>query len=242
MNQKRRSIDFKKILKRLLKHFGPQGWWPAFSPFEVCVGAILTQNAAWSNVERAIVNLKEANALDPDLIQKLSHRRLASLLRPSGYFNVKAQRLKTFALFYHKEVRPFLNQIKLRDLKIFREKLLRVNGIGRETADSILLYALDKPIFVIDAYTRRIFSRHQWIQGNEDYDRIRSLVEASWNRKNDLERVRDYNELHALLVIIGKEFCRSSSPRCQQCPLSDMLPIHSPFRIPKTKTVCHKKT
>ncbi|MBI4025362.1 MAG: hypothetical protein HY360_10315 [Verrucomicrobia bacterium] len=224
MNKSTRRINFRTVLARVLSAFGPQHWWPADSPFEVCVGAVLTQNTAWTNVERAIGRLKQARALQAPRLLAMTHRRLAHLLRPTGYFNVKARRLRAFLSFFSNSFHGSIACMKNRDLNSLREQLLEVPGVGRETADSILLYALEKPIFVVDAYTRRIFSRHQWIQGNEDYDLIRLRVEASWKGSDPSSRVRDFNELHALLVAVGKNFCRPSSPLCGECPLAQMLP------------------
>ena len=216
MKSSLRRADFHVILRRLLGYFGPQHWWPADSAFEVCVGAVLTQNTAWSNVERAIANLKQARCLDAPSLLALGHRKLASLLKPSGYFNVKTRRLKSFLSFFMKNYGGSFVRMKRRQTLLLRQQLLDVHGVGRETADSILLYALAKPIFVVDAYTRRIFERHAWIHGDEDYDRLRLLVESDWKGCDNHSQTRDWNELHALLVAVGKNYCRPQSPRCEE--------------------------
>jgi endonuclease-3 related protein len=190
----------------------------------VCVGAILTQNTAWGNVERAISNLRRKGQLGARALHRLPRRTLARRLRPSGYFNVKAQRLQSLVRFFLDEFGGSIARLRRTpDLKL-RRRLLGVNGIGRETADSILCYALEKPFFVVDAYTRRIFSRHGWIRGDEDYDAIRALVETSWRKQGRAGRTGAFNELHALLVAVGKDFCRPSRPDCARCPLGPRPP------------------
>ncbi len=226
-----RRADFHRVLRRLLARFGPQHWWPAKFAFEVCVGAVLTQNTAWSNVERAIANLRKAHCLNAQPILALGHQKLASLLRPSGYFNVKARRLKSFVRFFTEGCGGSIDRMKQQPTMELRQRLLGVHGVGRETADSILLYALAKPIFVVDAYTRRIFARHAWICGEEDYDLIRLRVESNWKNCDDRVKTRDWNELHALLVAVGKHYCHPKNPACQKCPLKQTLPAKSPLRI-----------
>jgi len=194
------------------------------------VGAVLTQNTAWSNVERAIVNLKRARCLKERAILALEHRKLASLLKPSGYFNLKARRLKSFVRFFKKIHGGSINRMKQQPTMELRQQLLGVHGIGPETADSILLYALAKPVFVVDAYTRRVFSRHAWIHGDEKYDLIRLRVESNWKKCGTAHKVRDWNEFHALLVMVGKNFCHHRNPCCRECPLKKTLPARSPFR------------
>jgi endonuclease-3 related protein len=216
-------IHVHQVLERLLAHFGPQHWWPGETPFEVCVGAVLTQNAAWTNVEKAIANLKRARSLTPQAILRLSDRRLAALIRPSGYFNVKARRLKAFVQYFQERHGASIRQMKRNPLTPLRAELLTVHGIGKETADSILLYALDKPIFVVDAYTRRIFGRHGWIRGDEEYDEIREMVEKGCQVKSTEFRCQEFNELHAQLVAVGKAFCHKGKPFCCKCPLQKML-------------------
>ncbi|MBI3314158.1 MAG: endonuclease III domain-containing protein [Candidatus Omnitrophica bacterium] len=212
-----KAAQLKTIYQWLKKVLGHQKWWPAETPFEMMVGAILTQNTAWANVEKAIRNLKDAKVLTVPAMAKISKRRLARLIRPAGYFNIKADRLKHFVRFLIKEFRGDLNAMFLRDGKSLRNQLLGVKGIGPETADSILLYGARKSFFVIDAYTKRIFSRHGLYDADRDYEAWRALFERSLPRKRDL-----YNDFHAQIVAVGKEFCRSK-PRCEACPLKSYL-------------------
>ena len=201
------------IYETLNAHFGDLHWWPGDSPFEVIVGAILTQNTAWRNVERAINNLKLKRLLSPEGILKTEDQALADLIRPAGYYNVKTQRLKSFLRFLYEEYNGNLCNMFAEDLWYLRRKLLKVKGIGEETADSILLYAGGKPIFVIDAYTRRILLRHDIIRGDATYKDIQSLFMTHLP-----EDVPLYNQYHALLVNVGKSFCHNK-PRCDVCPL-----------------------
>jgi endonuclease-3 related protein len=217
-----------------LRHFGPQGWWPTTKPgalrpayhgrpadaltekekFEICVGAILTQNTAWTNVEKALENLQRARALAPRTLCRMPVRRLAALIRPSGYYNQKAARLKQFSRYlcdnYSGRLAPLLSQ----PIGAAREELLSLNGIGPETADSMLLYAGGRQIFVVDAYTRRIGSRLGWFK-DEGYEPVQSWFHARLPQETQL-----YNEYHALLVAVGKDFCRPA-PRCGGCPLNE---------------------
>jgi endonuclease-3 related protein len=206
--------DLPTIYRRLLTAFGPQHWWPAETPFEVMVGAILTQNAAWSNVERAIANLKRARKLNPRAILALSNPGLQRLIRPSGFFRVKAKRLRAFADYFVTRYQGSIARMRRYPLARLRPELLRVHGIGPETADSILLYALGKPSFVIDAYTRRILERHGLTTRRAAYDDVRAMFENSLPR-----RVKLYNEYHALFVRLAKTHC-STRPFCTGCPLS----------------------
>ncbi|MDH5652123.1 MAG: endonuclease III domain-containing protein [Gammaproteobacteria bacterium] len=208
-------MALKKIYNLLYRHHGPQHWWPGDSPFEVMVGAVLTQNTAWINVERAITNLVEHDALSAEVIVKTHPKRLAAWLKPSGYFNVKAKRLKNFCHWYlqHGEYQG-LNQWSTDTL---RAGLLSVNGIGPETADDILLYAFARPVFVIDAYTRRLFSRLALINGDEGYEELRALFEQGLAR--EAAPVELFNEYHALIVIHAKHHCRSK-PVCEGCCLN----------------------
>ena len=202
------------IYKKLYAAFGPQHWWPAETPFEVMLGAILTQNTSWQNVERALEGLKKNNLLSPQRLYQLSLQRLAKLIRHSGYFNIKAQRLKEFLRFFMVDFQADISKMRRCRLSKLRQQLLAVKGIGPETADSILLYALRKPIFVVDAYTKRIFSRHGLISQDADYDEVQALF-----MHNLMPEVKLFNEYHALLVKLGKEYCLKKRGRCQQCPL-----------------------
>ncbi len=203
---------------------GPMHWWPAKTPFEVIVGAILTQSTAWGNVERAIHNLEEARMLTPSAMLRVRTARLAALVRPSGYFRQKAKKLKAFVRFLHQEYRGSLTRMFQTPTSELREKLLAVHGIGPETADSILLYAGNHPVFVVDAYTHRIFGRHGITDGKPNYEKVRELIENSIPRQPKL-----FNEYHALIVNIGKTWCRKSVPRCGECPLRPLLPANSPL-------------
>lgn len=208
-------FDASALYRLLGNRYGPSGWWPGDTPLEVAVGAVLTQNTAWSNVEKAIALLKAHSMLDVRRIHSAEPAVLASLIRPSGYYNLKAKRLKNLmgAImdFSQGDAEVFFSQ----DLKSLRAGLLAINGIGKETADSICCYAAGKTTFVVDAYTRRILSRHGLIEYSADYETIRQLFEASL--PCDLAVYRD---LHAYLVFVGKDFCRRSNPRCGDCPLA----------------------
>jgi len=201
------------IYGKLYKHFGPQEWWPAETPFEVIVGAILTQNTSWSNVEKAIANLKKNRLLTPGALKAIPVSRLAKLIRSSGYYNQKARKLKNFTRFLFQGYGGSLDKMFQDDRLILRGKLLEVNGIGFETADSILLYAANMPMFVVDAYTRRILSRHGLIRPDASYSQIQDYFMD--NLKNDAGL---FNEFHALIVRLGKEICKTA-PECGVCPL-----------------------
>lgn len=202
------------IYKRLSRAYGPQHWWPGDTPFEIAVGAVLTQNTNWGNVERAIVNLKRARALSARAIHGMGHDELAGLIRPAGYFNVKSRRLKNFVALLVEGHGGSMKRMSRLLTAEARQALLSVNGIGPETADSILLYALDKPVFVIDAYTKRVLSRHGLLSLDEGYDTYQRLFMDSL-----LPDMQVYNEYHALFVALGKERCRPRSPLCAGCPL-----------------------
>jgi endonuclease III related protein len=206
------------IYKKLYRCFGPQNWWPGDTPFEIAVGAVLTQNTNWGNVEKAIHNLKKQGVLSAHGIHELSVKELASLIKPAGYFNVKAKRLRSFLDFLMNECHGKMENMAREDLVQLRAKLLEIHGIGPETADSILLYALEKPVFVIDAYTKRVISRHGIMASDRFYDEFQELFHASLKRDVHL-----YNEYHALFVRVGKTFCRRTKPLCEKCPLHDML-------------------
>ncbi len=204
------------MYRRLYRAFGPQGWWPGDTPFEIAVGAILTQNTNWRNVERAIDNLRRHGILTPEGLCSARIDRLSFLIRPSGYFNIKAKRLKNFMSFIFANYGGKIEDLKGREAEVIRRELLEVKGIGPETADSIMLYALDYPVFVVDAYTRRILKRHYIIDEGFSYDDIQELFHNNINRD-----VRLYNEFHALFVKLGKEYCRKK-PICDGCPLMDV--------------------
>jgi endonuclease III related protein len=202
----------------LFTALGPQHWWPGKTPFEVVVGAILTQNTSWMNVEQAIVNLRAARLLSPAAIEKVSVRRLENLIRSSGYFRQKAKKLKAFCAFLRTEYRGSLKRMFEAPTLALRQALLGVFGIGPETADSILLYAGNHAVFVVDAYTKRILMRHGWITQRTKYDDIRWMFERQF--PGDAQR---FNEFHALIVETGKSLCRPQKALCDQCPLGRYL-------------------
>jgi len=205
------------IYRRLSDEFGPTGWWPARTPFEVAVGAVLTQNTAWRNVEKAVHNLRAHRLLSARSLSRVPERKLAHLVKPAGYFRVKSRRLKNFVTFVDREYGMSMAKMAREPTERLREKLLGVTGIGPETADSILLYALGKPVFVVDAYTKRILSRHGIVEEDVKYEQLREFFESHLPRDLTL-----FKEFHALLVRVGAEFCKRE-PRCQECPL-DFLP------------------
>jgi endonuclease III related protein len=207
----------------LLDAYGPQQWWPGRSRFEVIVGAILTQNTSWKNVERAIANLRNAGLLSPKAILDIPAPKLATLLRPSGYFRQKTKTLKTFVDFLYKEYGGSLSRLFATPMDILRPQLLGLRGIGPETADSILLYAGKQPVFVIDAYTRRILERHGIATPHASYEDLRTTFETSLPRDRQL-----FNEFHALIVHTGKHYCRKSAPDCSRCALAPFLPSPVP--------------
>jgi len=210
-----------RIYERLLESFGPQGWWPVrhglMPPgWEIMAGAVLTQNAAWTNVEKAIENLRLDGALEAERLLALRSGRLASLIRPAGYFNVKARRLRAMCRWLIG--RGGIRKIARLPTQDLRKALLAVHGIGPETADDILLYAFHRPVFVIDAYTRRIFQRLGVIDGNEDYETLRRVFETTLDSDAQL-----FNEYHALIVVHGKDICRKR-PLCENCCLAERCP------------------
>lgn len=236
--------------------WGAQHWWPAETQFEVIVGAYLTQNTAWTNVERALSNLRGAGLLNIEGIRKARRTRLERLIRPSGYFRQKAQRLKTFVAFLDKEYRGSLDQMFSQSTEKLRAQLLGLNGVGPETADSILLYAGNHPVFVVDAYTRRILDRHGILPEKSHYEDIRDLFQRSLAPVGEREELKSpavkahlesgfrgaahppspmstvtrialvqvYNEMHGLIVGVGKQYCRKSKAACEGCPLHPFLP------------------
>lgn len=208
---------------RLLAHFGPQSWWPGGSRFEIIVGAVLVQNTSWKNVERAIANLRDAGVLAPTALAKLATEELEELIRPAGYYRVKTRRLRNLVAWLLERFGGSLDRMFATPLDQLRQQLLAVSGIGPETADSILLYAGDLPTFVVDAYTHRVLARHGWIDPEADYYQIKELCE-----ENLPADARLFNEYHALLVQVGKEFCRKT-PCCEGCPLENLLPDGGPL-------------
>ena len=238
----------------LFSAWGRQHWWPAQSRFEVIVGAYLTQNTSWTNVEKALGNLRKAHLLTTSGIRRTPQPKLEQLIRPAGYFRQKAQRLKTFVSFLDERYSGSFERMFARPTAELREELLALNGVGPETADSILLYAGNHPVFVVDAYTRRILERHQIVSSAAGYDEIRLLFEQALagtpppkrsldtapaavvgprgsshrpSRVSTAERtalVQVFNEMHGLIVGVGKTYCLKSQPQCEQCPLQKFLP------------------
>ncbi|MBF0516789.1 MAG: endonuclease III domain-containing protein [Nitrospirae bacterium] len=207
-----------RLYETLYAAFGPQNWWPADTPFEVAVGAILTQNTSWGNVEKAIANLKAADALGPFIIHDMPPQRLSQLIRPSGYHNVKAARLKAFIEFLVRNYDGVIENMKVGQTAQLRASLLEINGIGPETADSILLYALEKPVFVIDAYTKRVIARHGIMDYKRPYGDFQALFHAASSLTHQV-----YNDYHALFVRLGKYFCKPR-PVCARCPINGFTP------------------
>jgi endonuclease-3 related protein len=216
--QLKRHTPLEEYYSALLGAFGPQHWWPGETPFEVIVGAILTQNTSWSNVERAIANLRAARLLTPSAISRAPLNELEGLIRSSGYFRQKARKLKAFCAFLRREYGGSLKRMFATPTAALREKLLGVFGIGPETADSILLYAGQHGVFVVDAYTKRMLTRHGWVDEKAGYEEVRSMVERQL--PGDVAR---FNEFHALIVNAGKQFCRPREPLCQRCPLGPYI-------------------
>lgn len=250
------GAELRNYYAALYRVWGAQHWWPAETPFEVVVGAYLTQNTAWINVERALTNLRHADLLGIDGIRSVKTSRLQRLIRPSGYFRQKAARLKTFVRFLDDCYEGSLQKFFSEPTEKIRQELLSLNGVGPETADSILLYAGNHPVFVVDAYTRRILDRHEVLPEKADYEGIRQLFETSlqliateqeYNPSNvspplgsgirgaahppsamstarRTALVQVYNEMHGLIVGVGKNYCRKSKAACEGCPLQKFLP------------------
>lgn len=210
------GVTLSEIYRLLYDAFGPQHWWPGETPFEIVTGAILTQNTNWANVEKAIENLKATDNLTPDKLHRIDISKLAELIRPAGYYNIKAKRLKNFVNWLFDNYDGEMSNLELGDTDRLRAELLAIKGVGRETADSILLYALGRPVFVVDAYTARITMRHELIDPGADYEQLRELFESNLS-----EDVRLFNEYHALLVRAGKEFCKPKA-KCHSCPLEEL--------------------
>jgi endonuclease-3 related protein len=223
------KTDLRRAYKLMRARTGHQHWWPGETPFEICVGAILTQNTAWTNVERAIANLKTARVLEAAEMFALPEAKLAELIRPAGYFNVKARRLRSFLRVLVGEFSGDLKKLFAGETSVVRERLLAVNGIGPETADSMLLYAGGHGSFVIDAYTKRIFQRHGWCGAEVKYDKLKSLCESALNQKTGVARLDYWQDYHAQLVMVGKHHCRTREPRCDECPLKRLLPRTAKF-------------
>ncbi len=209
---------FQRAYRLLFDYYGEQNWWPAESDFEVLVGAVLTQNTNWGNVEKALAVLRERGLLAYETLSLLSVDEIAPLIRSSGYYNLKAARLRNLLTLIEEEYEDDFSLFLQADRFILREQLLAVKGIGPETADSILLYACRQPSFVVDAYTHRIFSRHSLVPEESDYHTIQESLTSSLE-----EDVVLYNEYHALIVQLAKDFCKKKSPQCKGCPLEDML-------------------
>ncbi len=255
MNSSRRKATpeqtVRDIYRKLSRDWGPQHWWPAESPFEVIVGSILTQNTSWTNVEKAITNLRAAHVLDIAGIRGLASVELEQIIRPSGYFRQKATRLKEFVAFIDGQYSGSVDEMLATLTPQLREELLAQKGIGPETADSILLYAGQHPVFVVDAYTRRVLERHDAIASGATYDEVREVVQSALERepptaievskrlRADRPRAHPasamstaarpalaqaYNEMHGLIVQLGKHYCAKRAPKCEECPLGDMLP------------------
>ena len=203
-----------EIYNRLFNYFGPQSWWPGDTPFEIMVGAVLTQNTNWNNVEKTIDNLKGVELLSFERLFELPVGLLAEYIRPAGYFNIKANRLQNLLAMIKEQYDGSLDAMMEEETETLRHALLSVNGIGPETADSILLYAAERPVFVVDTYTYRILLRHNFIPDDFNYDEMQEFFMDNLERKVGL-----FNEFHALLVCVGKEFCKKSVPRCKGCPL-----------------------
>ena len=253
------GTEIRRYYDVLYRAWGAQHWWPAETQFEVIVGAYLTQNTAWTNVELALAKLRGANLLTIDAMRGVRRARLERLIRPSGYFRQKAQRLKTFVAYLDKRYGGSLDRLFSQPTSSIREELLGLNGVGPETADSILLYAGNHPVFVVDAYTRRILERHEIAPQKAEYEEIRKLFEQSLapvardNPAHGIQHlesgipgsahppsamstahrtalVQVYNEMHGLIVGVGKHFCKKSKPACEACPLQTFLPLNQPSR------------
>ena len=204
--------------ERLYAAFGPQGWWPADSPLEVMVGAVLVQNTSWRNVERAIAGIRARQMLDLRQLLQTTDGELAALIHPAGPPRVKARRLRSLLECFSERYNGSIEAMQQADPETLRDELLDVHGVGPETADSILLYALGHPVMVVDAYTLRVWARHGWVEPHARYHDLQKKLTDELPRDADI-----YNELHALIVEVGKRFC-GKTPKCEQCPLQNMLP------------------
>lgn len=216
-----RTVPTARVLQRIYRllygAYGPMNWWPADTPFEIIVGAILTQNTAWTNVEKAIANMKKAGLMDPKKVEKVAEKRLATVIKPSGYFNQKAKRLKIFVEYFGEKYDYSIEKMAARPVAEMRKELLELQGVGPETADSILLYALEKPVFVIDNYTMRTFKRLGYLTNEDDYDSAQKMY-----MKHLKLDVTMYKEYHALIVALGNKLCKPR-PTCTSCPLREHI-------------------
>jgi endonuclease-3 related protein len=210
--------DFSVVYRALFARFGPQGWWPAQTPLEVCLGAVLTQSTNWGNVERALAALREETGLGFANLLALPEGELARLVRPAGFFNQKAKRLRLLLAWLDGRCGGDFSFLESVPTGTLRAELLAIRGIGPETADSILLYALSRPVFVVDAYTRRAAVRHGWVDKRATYDALAALFTTRLACGPAL-----FNEFHALFVRLGKDFCTKRSPRCHPCPLAGII-------------------
>lgn len=213
--KKPRKMPVADVFQALLDRFGPQYWWPGDTPTEICIGAILTQNTAWRNVEKAIARLTARRLLDLPALHRLPETELAEFIRPAGCARVKARRLKAFAAAVQSAGRDCLSAFFQKPVPELRAALLAVNGIGPETADCMICYAAEGPVFPVDAYTRRFMQRHYWLEPQADYDQIADLI----HRCPALTSARQYGEFHALIVELGKRHCTARAPKCADCPL-----------------------
>ena len=219
--------ELREAYRLMRKEFGHRNWWPGDSTFEICIGAILTQNTSWKNVEHAITNLKAVKTLSAKYIYALDHKELAQLIRPAGYFNIKAKRLGNFVDVLVEKHGASIKRMMTGSTSTVRERLLSISGIGPETADSMLLYAGNHHSFVIDAYTKRIFSRHGWCNEKSGYDELKSLCESSLNQKSGSQKLDYWQDYHAQLVGTGNRYCKPRNPLCHECPLKTLLPTES---------------
>jgi endonuclease-3 related protein len=206
--------NLRRYYRRLYRHFGPQGWWPGRTRLEIVLGALLTQNAGWTNVEKALANLRRAGLLSYERLHRLPASRLAPLLRPSGSFRQKTRYLRHFLNHVQKHHQGSLARMLGGPTKALRDELLSLTGVGEETADSILLYAAGRPVFVIDAYTRRVLARHKLADSDAPYNELQSFIHRHLPGDAQL-----FNEYHALLVAVGKSYCHPAQPNCASCPL-----------------------
>ena len=222
MSSLQKAEQIRSFYSTLFEAYGPQYWWPAKTRFEVIVGAYLTQNTSWKNVERALVNLRQAGALNVKGIREIDHKHLEQLLRPSGYFRQKAEHLKTFIGYLDTTYGGSLSRMFAQPTAQLRAELLELKGVGPETADSILLYAGGHPTFVVDVYTRRILDRHRILPFAAKYSELKTLIEQAFAKEEPTQRTRCFNELHALIVAVGKNHCNTAA-KCDGCPLQPFL-------------------